>query len=155
MGNYKLETSQVVHASLETCWNFFSSPKNLCKITPPSLDFVIKSDLPEKMYAGMMIEYRVRPMLGIPVSWLTEITYIEEGKFFADEQRVGPYAIWHHEHFFEEITPDQVMMRDRIHYRLPLSPLSDIIHPFIVKPQLDAIFSFRQKAVDELFPAPQ
>jgi len=153
MGIYKLETTQVVNTSLHACWEFFSSPKNLSKITPPSLDFVIKSDLPEKMYAGMMIEYRVRPMLGIPVTWLTEITYMKEMKYFADEQRVGPYAIWHHEHFFEEISSDQVRMRDLIHYRLPLSPLSDIIHPVIVKPQLDAIFDFRQKAVDELFPA--
>ena len=102
-----------------------------------------------------MIEYRVRPLLGIPVRWLTEITHVETGKLFVDEQRIGLYRIWHHEHHFTPLDAGQIEMTDRVTYVLPFGPLGDLVHPFLVQPQLAKIFAFREKAVNELFGAPE
>ena len=144
-------STQIIHATIEGAWDFFSDPRNLAKITPPELDFTVLSALPERIHAGMMIEYRVRPLLGIPVRWLTEITHVEPGKFFVDEQRIGPYRIWHHEHHFKQLDGGRIELTDRVTYVLPFSPLSDVIHPFLVKPKLAKIFAFREKVVSELF----
>ncbi|MCB0661581.1 MAG: SRPBCC family protein, partial [Saprospiraceae bacterium] len=141
---------QKLPIDLKTAWDFFSSPKNLSVITPPDLDFVIKSELPEKMYPGMMIKYTVKPMLGIPVTWVTEITHVEDLKFFVDEQRVGPYSIWHHQHFFKEIEGG-IEMTDIVDYKLPFGIIGDITHPFLVKPRLNQIFDYRFKKLEELF----
>lgn len=146
-----LETSQIIRASIARAWDFFSNPLNLAKITPPELDFTIFTALPERVYPGMMIEYRVRPLLGIPARWVTEITHVEPEKFFVDEQRIGPYRIWHHEHQFRELDGGRVEMKDRVTYVLPFGPLGNLVHPFLVKPQLAKIFAFREKAVTELF----
>jgi ligand-binding SRPBCC domain-containing protein len=151
MAIHVLEHSQIVRASLEECWAFFSDPRNLAKITPEALDFVILSDLPERMHQGLMIQYRVRPLLGIPMTWLTEITHVKEPNYFVDEQRVGPYRIWHHEHFFKQLDDGRVELRDRVHYVLPFSPFSEIVHPFVVAPELKKIFAHREKAVRERF----
>lgn len=147
---YQLKTTQQLPITLQQAWDFFSSPKNLATITPDSLDFRIKSDLPDKMYAGMMIRYTVKPLLGIPVTWVTEITHVEEGKYFVDEQRVGPYSIWHHQHFFREI-PGGVEMTDIVDYRLPFGPLGRIMHGPVVKPRLKQIFDYRWNKLIELY----
>ena len=146
-----LQSSQILRTSLERAWDFFSDPRNLARITPPELDFTVLTDLPERIHPGMMIEYRVRPLLGLPVRWLTEITHVEPGKFFVDEQRIGPYRIWHHEHHFRQIDASRIEVTDRITYVLPLSPLGDLVHPFLVRPQLRKIFAYREKAVNALF----
>lgn len=146
-----LHSSQIIHATIERVWDFFSDPRNLARITPPELDFKILTALPERIYPGMMIEYRVRPLLGIPARWVTEITHVEPGKYFVDEQRVGPYRIWHHEHHFRQLDGGRIEMADRVTYVLPFSPLGDLIHPFLVKPQLAKIFAFREQAVSEIF----
>ena len=146
-----LHSTQIIQASMERAWDFFSDPRNLAKITPPELDFTILTELAERVHPGMMIEYRVCPLLGIPVRWLTEITHVETGKFFVDEQRIGPYRIWHHEHHFRALDDGRIEMTDRVTYVLPFSPLGDLIHPFLVKPQLAKIFAFREKAVADLF----
>lgn len=99
----------------------------------------------------MMIEYRVRPLLGIPVTWLTEITHVKELSSFVDEQRVGPYRIWHHEHRFQQYDAEHVEIVDLIHYVLPFGLLGALVHPFLVAPQLKEIFSFREKKVAEVF----
>ena len=151
MAIHTLRTKQIIRATLQQCWDFFSDPRNLSKITPPDMGFVVKSDLPTRIHAGMMIEYRVSPLLGIPMTWLTEITQVREGAYFVDEQRVGPYAIWHHEHHFADLGDGRIEMNDIVTYRLPLSPFSEIVHPFLVKPQLDKIFGFREKAVERMF----
>ena len=145
-----LQSSQILRTSLERAWDFFSDPRNLARITPPELDFTVLTDLPERIHPGMMIEYRVRPLLGLPVRWLTEITHVEPGKFFVDEQRIGPYRIWHHEHHFRQIDAARIEVTDRITYVLPLSPLGDLVHPFLVRPQLRKIFAYREKAVNAL-----
>ena len=147
-----LESSQIIPAAIERAWDFFSDPRNLPRITPPELDFTVLTALPERVHPGMMIQYRVRPLFGIPVRWLTEITHVEPGKFFVDEQRVGPYRIWHHEHHFKSLDGGRTEMTDRVTYVLPFSPLSDLFHPFLVKPQLAKIFAFREKAMAGLFP---
>jgi ligand-binding SRPBCC domain-containing protein len=146
-----LETSQVIRGSIGHVWDFFSDPRNLAKITPPELDFTILTALPEHVYTGMMIEYRVRPLLGIPTRWVTEITHVEPEKFFVDEQRIGPYRIWHHEHHFKQLDGGRTEMQDRVTYILPFGPFGDLLHPLFVKPQLAKIFAFREKAVTELF----
>lgn len=109
-----LQSSQTIRTSLDRAWDFFSNPRNLSRITPPALDFTILTALPERIHPGMMIEYRVRPLLGIPVRWLTEITHVETGKLFVDEQRIGLYRIWHHEHHFKPLDAGQIEMTDRV-----------------------------------------
>lgn len=146
-----LETTQTLPIPVERAWDFFSDPRNLSRITPPELDFTIVSSLPPRIYPGMMIEYRVRPLPGMRVHWLTEITHVEPGRRFVDEQRIGPYRVWHHEHHFRALDGAGVEMTDRVTYVLPFSPLGDLAHPLLVRPQLRKIFAFREKAVRELF----
>jgi ligand-binding SRPBCC domain-containing protein len=131
-------------------WDFFSSPKNLQVITPPYLGFEIQSELPEKMYPGLFISYKVSPVLGIKLNWTTEITHVNEPHFFVDEQRVGPYTIWHHEHHFVQ-KEGGIEMTDIVSYKLPFGFLGRLVHPLLVAPKLNEIFAFRFKKVDELF----
>jgi ligand-binding SRPBCC domain-containing protein len=147
---YQLKRKQFVKTDLKTCWDFFSSPQNLKRITPPYMGFNIKFDLPEKMYEGLMIEYSVKPVLGIPMTWITEIKTVKDNLFFVDEQRKGPYKIWHHEHHFKEVEGG-VEMTDIVSYELPLGILGKFAHTLFVKKQLEGIFNFRIKMVDEIF----
>ena len=135
---------------MATCWDFFSDPKNLSKITPQSMGFIVRTELPDKMYEGLMIEYTVRPMLGIPMNWITEIKTVKNHSFFVDEQRKGPYQIWHHEHHFKEVDGG-VEMTDIVSYELPLGFLGRLMHPILVKNKLKEIFDYRRQKVDELF----
>ncbi len=146
-----LRRTQVVAAPLSQCWAFFSDPRNLAELTPRALDFRVLSELPPAIYPGMMIEYRVRPLLGVPMTWLTEITHVEAPHRFVDEQRVGPYAVWHHEHFFTALEGGRTEIRDVVHYVLPLGWVGNLAHPFIVAPELEKIFAFREKAVAARF----
>ena len=144
---YTLQTEQFIPISLAEAWDFFSSPANLAKITPAHMGFhIISKHHSEKMYAGQIIEYTVKPLLGIPLYWMTEITHVQEGSYFVDEQRFGPYVMWHHQHHFKEVTGG-VMMTDIVHYKIPLGFLGDIAHWLFVKKQLKGIFDFRFKAV--------
>ncbi len=148
---YSLKTVQQIPVSLDTAWDFFSSPANLAVITPANLGFHIRSrHHGEKMYAGQIIEYTVKPVLGIPLYWMTEITHVENKKYFIDEQRFGPYSLWHHQHHFKEITGG-VEMTDIVHYKMPLWFLGDIAHTVFVRSQLKNIFNFRFAAVDKKF----
>ena len=135
---------------MATCWDFFSDPKNLSKITPQSMGFIVRTELPDKMYEGLMIEYTVSPMLGIPMNWITEIKTVKNHSFFVDEQRKGPYRIWHHEHHFKEVEGG-VEMTDIVSYELPLGFLGRLMHPILVKNKLKEIFDYRRQKVDELF----
>ncbi|MCX7713396.1 MAG: SRPBCC family protein [Chthoniobacterales bacterium] len=148
---YCLERKQTIPGNLSDIWSFFSNPQNLPKITPPELNFSIRSNLPERIYPGLIIEYRVTPLFGIPVTWLTEITHVREPFYFVDEQRVGPYAVWHHEHFFQPATATSVTITDRIHYVLPFSPLTKFLHGPLIAPKLQRIFDFRKNAIEKIF----
>lgn len=152
MAVYTLQRSIQLPVSLEKAWDFFSDPANLKKITPPQMGFDIKtgSEWLGKMYPGQIIGYTVRPLLGIPLYWLTEITHVREQAFFVDEQRVGPYSLWHHQHHFKAI-PGGVEMTDLVHYRLPLGWLGRLAHALFVGKQLEGIFKYRTKILEERF----
>lgn len=147
---YTIERIQRIPISLEEAWSFFQNPSNLSKITPSEMGFDILSEVPEKMYPGLFINYKVSPLFGIKMNWTTEITYVDAPNYFVDEQRVGPYAIWHHEHHFKEIEGG-VEMLDRVNYKVPLGLLGKLAHPLIVKPKLEEIFDFRIQRVEEIF----
>ena len=147
---YKVDQIQRLPIPLEAAWAFYSNPKNLATVTPDDLGFQIKSDLPDEMYPGMLIEYTVKPLLGIPLTWVTEITNVKDHVYFTDHQLKGPYATWHHQHFFRAI-PGGTEVRDLVHYQLPLEPFSRLVHPLLVKPKLDEIFAYREKAMLERY----
>jgi len=147
---YQIKSKQVLPMTLDNSWNFFSDPRNLPKITPPWLNLRITSDLPDKMYEGMIITYKVYPFLGIPSNWVTEITQMRERKFFIDEQRFGPYKFWHHQHHFEEID-NGIEMEDIVTYALPLDPLSRPINSLIVGKKVNEIFEYRKEVLINLF----
>jgi len=147
---YSIQSTQLLPISIQKAWEFFSNPNNLPLITPPSLGFKIVSEVPKKMYPGMIITYTVTPILSIPVSWVTEITQVQEPQLFVDEQRFGPYRFWHHKHFFREIE-DGVEMHDMVHYALPLGFLGRIVIDLVVKPKLESIFNYRREVLEKMF----
>jgi ligand-binding SRPBCC domain-containing protein len=147
---YTKETVQYVNASVEECWAFFSSPRNLQKITPETMGFQITDFDNKSMYAGQIIQYKVSPLAGLKLSWMTEITFVKENSYFIDEQRFGPYALWHHKHFFEP-TENGTKMTDLVHYALPLGFLGRIMNSLVVKNKLKEIFDYRCVKVDEMF----
>lgn len=150
MATYTLKETQQLPISLEEAWDFFSNPKNLKEITPDHMGFHIRGGADHHIYPGQIIEYTVKPLLGIPMYWMTEITQVKEREYFIDEQRVGPYAMWHHQHFFREIEGG-IEMDDMVHYRLPLGPLGDIAHAIFVKRELQKIFSYRVEVLEKKF----
>lgn len=148
---YSFTTVQKIPASKEAVWQFISSPANLKLITPPSMRFEVTTDTPsDKMYAGLIIAYKVSPLWGIKMNWVTEITHVQEQEYFVDEQRFGPYSLWHHKHFLKEINGG-IEMTDIVHYKIPFGVLGDVANVLIVKQKLKEIFDFRFKKVEELF----
>jgi ligand-binding SRPBCC domain-containing protein len=147
---YNLKTVQFLPISIEKAWDFFSSPTNLSKITPAELKFKILSTDLTKVYAGQVIEYKVHPILGIPLYWMTEITQVEHHKYFVDDQRYGPYSMWHHQHHFK-VVEGGVEMTDIVHYKLPFWIFGDIANTLFVKAKLKEIFDYRIKKVAEIF----
>ncbi len=151
MSVHIIQTTQRLPISLEEAWDFFSSPKNLKEITPAYMNFAILSNSnSEKMFAGQVITYNVHPVLGIPLYWMTEITQVKEMEYFIDEQRIGPYSLWHHQHHFKKIEGG-VEMTDFVHYQLPLGFLGDIAHALFVKRQLNGIFDYRYQFLEKRF----
>ena len=142
---------QLVPGTLEEIWAFFSRPENLGKITPPEMNFKIVTDITGvEMYPGMIIEYRVSPPPGIRMQWVTEITHVEPGRYFVDEQRKGPYAMWHHQHHFEQ-RGNTVLMTDILDYAVPLGPLGNLVNSIFVEREVENIFRYRVQRVEELF----
>lgn len=149
---YTLETDQTLPLPIDAVFAFFSDASNLEAITPPELQFAIVTPLPIEMRIGALIQYRLS-LYGVPFRWLTEISVWEPGKRFVDRQLLGPFALWHHEHRFEEIDAQTTRIRDRVHYALPLGPLGRLAHP-LVRPQLEHIFSHRSERVAALLSRP-
>ena len=143
-----LERTQRLPMALDEAWEFFTDPRNLAVITPPEMGFEVRSALPERVYAGMIITYRVRPLLGVPVTWVTEITHVREHEYFVDEQRFGPYRFWHHQHLFREVAGG-VEARDIVHYALP--PGGGVARRWLVAPKLEQIFDYRRKVLQDRF----
>ncbi|MFU8849004.1 MAG: SRPBCC family protein [Opitutales bacterium] len=145
---HTLYREQTIATEIDDAWSFISSPANLDRITPPDMSFEIVTALPEVMYNGLLIEYRV----GIPLigkqTWLTELKHIREGHSFVDEQRIGPYKLWYHYHEITEV-PEGVRFVDRVNYILPFGPLGGIAHALYVKKELQRIFDYRKKAMEQ------
>ena len=147
---YNLHKKQKLPISIETAWEFLSSPKNLKTITPDYMGFNILSGADRPMFPGQIIQYIITPILGIKTKWVTEITHVKDNEYFVDEQRFGPYALWHHKHFIRSIDRG-IEMEDIIDYKLPMGWLGQLVHPVIVAPKLKEIFDYRQKKLIELF----
>ena len=141
---YTLERRLVVAMSHERCWRFFSNPANLAKITPPELGFRVLSAQPPEIHPGLMIRYRVSPLFKVPMTWVTEITHVRAPEYFVDEQRVGPYRMWHHEHTFRTVDAEHTEVIDLVHYVPPLGPIGAIANTFVIRRQLERIFDFRE-----------
>tara|TARA_X000000368_G_scaffold10460_1_gene8364 strand:+ start:46 stop:531 length:486 start_codon:yes stop_codon:yes gene_type:complete len=142
---------QLVKTNIDDLWSFISSPKNLQKITPKDMGFIITSKNKEEiMYPGMIISYKVTPILSIPLSWITEITQVKENKFFVDEQRVGPYKMWHHEHIFK-VQDNGVLMKDIITYIPPFGILGKLANYLFINKKVNEIFDFRSKVIEEIY----
>jgi len=149
-GIYTLEATQVLQTTMKSAWDLLADPSNLAKITPSEMGFIITSGEPGPMFQGQIITYKVSPFAGVKSNWVTEITHVLKGSYFVDEQRFGPYKMWHHEH---HIYPHErgVLMKDKISYKLPMGFLGRLFHPIVVKPQLMKIFSYREKVLNEMF----
>ena len=148
---YSFKKVQLIPASVDKVWDFFAVSDNLRHITPGGMDFTLKSDyIVRKMYPGQIIEYSVKPLFGISLYWMTEIMHVAEKKYFVDEQRFGPFSLWHHQHHFREVDGG-VEMTDVVHYKIPYWFIGDIVHTLFVKEKLQGIFNYRYKRVEELF----
>lgn len=149
---HRIHHTHLLPISKEEAWDFFSDPGNLQAITPEWMGFQITSELPDQAYAGLIITYRLRVLPGITVRWVTEITHLEPGRLFVDEQRSGPYRFWHHQHLFKEIEGGTVI-EDIIHYAMPVGILGEVVHRFLVRQRLDEIFQFRAQILSQRFGA--
>ncbi|MDL5514190.1 SRPBCC family protein [Arenibacter sp. M-2] len=151
MGFYQFKRTQEIKTSVDEIWKFISNPSNLKLITPDYMGFDITSeDIPSQMYEGMIISYKVSPLLGIKTTWVTEITHLKKNSYFVDEQRVGPYRIWHHQHIVKPIT-NGALMTDIVSYQPPLGFLGSIANELIIKGKLQEIFEYRTNALEEIF----
>ncbi|ADY30989.1 MULTISPECIES: SRPBCC family protein [Cellulophaga] len=147
---YTLHKKQKLPITIDQAWEFLSKPENLKTITPDYMGFFILSGADRPMYQGQIIQYIVTPVLGIKTKWVTEITHMVKNKYFVDEQRFGPYALWHHKHFIKEVEGG-IEMEDIIDYKVPFGILGQLIHPFLVKPKLEEIFEYRKEKLESLF----
>ena len=150
---HTLKRTQFLPISLEEAWDFFSSPENLVKITPAYMKFeILHISGSSKMYSGQVIKYNVSVLPGIRVNWITEITHVHEPFHFVDEQRFGPYAWWHHQHFFKAVDGG-VEMTDEVNYALPLGIFGRIAQWLFVRKQLNDIFDYRYRVLNEFYNA--
>jgi ligand-binding SRPBCC domain-containing protein len=139
----QLEFSQFLPLTMAEAWKFFSNPANLGKITPKEMNFVITSRVPDHIYPGLIITYKVSPVFNIPMTWVTEITQAMEPLYFVDEQRSGPYSIWHHEHHFEEVDGG-VMMTDKLLYKVPFGVFGNLLDVLLIQKKVKGIFEYRK-----------
>lgn len=147
---YRIHRKQSFQIQIQEAWDFFSDCRNLSEITPDYLDFSFVGEPPERMCEGMSITYRIRPVLGIPVTWVTEITHVDEPWLFVDEQRLGPYSFWQHKHLFRAIAGG-VEMEDIVAYAMPFGIFGSIPHALLIRRQLEGIFDYREAVLRERF----
>jgi len=146
----QLLREQIIPADVERVWAFFATPRNLDELTPPDLKFRILTAVPEQMYPGLLIEYRLSPLAGVWLRWVTEIRHMREREYFVDEQRLGPYRLWYHEHQFEAVAGG-TKMTDRVTYEIGWGPLGWLAGKLWVDRQLAGIFDYRARKVAEIF----
>lgn len=147
---HRITTVQTLPISLDEAWAFFSDPRNLAQITPRDMNLIPTSPLPDHTYPGMLITYKVKPLLGIPMLWVTEITHVREREFFVDEQRMGPYRIWHHQHHFKAVKGG-VEMTDIVDYRVPGGPFGLLLNKIMIGKKVEGIFEYRRNKLIEMF----
>ena len=151
MAIYNYDTEQYLPTDMETTWEFFSSAKNLAIITPPEMQFNILTKLDDReIYEGMLIEYKLKPLFGIPVYWKTEISKVDKPYKFIDRQLKGPYKIWEHTHIFIK-KENGVLMQDHLKYQLPFGIIGTITHQWIVRKKVENIFKFRKNILTKIF----
>lgn len=147
---YTKTSIQNLPITIDEAWEFLSNPRNLKIITPDYMGFSIETGAERPLFSGQIIQYLVTPIFGIKTKWVSEIKHVEHKKYFVDEQRFGPYSLWHHKHFIREITGG-VEMEDVIDYAVPFGILGQLAHPFLVQPKLNEIFEYRRKKLVALF----
>ena len=147
---FKLKYSQKLPISLNEAWDFLSSPNNLELITPKHMDFNITDWDKKKAHPGQIIQYTVKPLLGVKINWVTEITQVKDKEFFIDEQRFGPYSFWHHKHFLKEVE-NGILIEDVIHYKIPLGPIGVLINFLFINSKLNSIFKYRKQELIKIF----
>ncbi len=148
--HFQFTSIQYLDTDIKSVWEFASSPKNLKKITPDYMLFNITSENREKMYPGMIISYQVAPILKLKLNWVTEIKHVVENKFFVDEQRIGPYALWHHQHLFE-VVDKKVRMTDIVTYKPPFGFIGRLANTLFIEKQIKSIFEYRKIKMNEIF----
>ena len=146
---YRLYFEQIVNKTLEECWDFFSNPGNLEKLTPPDLNFIITSHLENEIYPGQIITYRIKLFPLINVEWVTEITHVSDKLYFIDEQRFGPYKFWQHLHRFTK-TNSGTKIEDIVSYKMPFGILGKLTHFFFIRKKLENIFRYRNEVISRL-----
>jgi ligand-binding SRPBCC domain-containing protein len=147
---YQLTRKQVLPITLEQAWPFFSTPSNLEQITPAFLNFHITSPVPEEIYPGLIITYRIAAVAGVPMTWVTEIKHVVRLRQFVDEQRLGPYRFWHHLHRFRAVEGG-VEMEDIVHYVMPWGIFGRFVHAVFIRSRLQRIFDFRRDYLEGYF----
>jgi ligand-binding SRPBCC domain-containing protein len=152
MSVQRLFREQFIPAPLAQVWEYFCDPRNLNEMTPPDMNFEIVSLAPGRMTEGQLIEYKVEFIRGLKSLWLTEIAHVRECEYFVDEQRIGPYRFWYHEHVFEAVDGG-TKMTDRVTYAIGFGPLGDLLHALWIGKRLQGIFDFRIGKIKEVFPA--
>lgn len=153
MTTHQLEREQHIPVGLEEAWTFFSAPENLARITPPDMGIVIRASfVAGPLRPGTRIAYTVRPILGIPLTWVTVIPEVDAPNYFVDVQERGPFRLWRHEHRFEP-TAGGTLVHDRVEDALPLGPLGALAHATFVRRRLEHIFAYRRAALERIFPA--
>lgn len=145
-----IHKTQFLNSDLPTVWEFISSPANLSAITPEYMGFEILNNPGDKMYPGQIIEYYVRPVLGLKLHWVTEITHVKENAFFVDEQRFGPYSFWHHQHIIKP-KGNGTEMTDLVHYKAPFGFAGNMANALFIKRQLRDVFDYRYKKLEAIF----
>jgi ligand-binding SRPBCC domain-containing protein len=147
---YRLEQKQILPITKTECWKFFSDPRNLQKITPPDMNFDIKSELSPAMHAGQIIVYRIKLLPEIKITWVTEITHVAENNYFVDEQRFGPYKFWHHQHLFKEVE-NGMEVHDIVHYVIPFGFLGRLVNLLFIRSRIRKIFQYRKEYLELIF----
>lgn len=144
-------SEQFLKTDIATAWDFFSSARNLARITPPEMAFKIHTQLDKReVYEGMIIDYTVSPLWGIPLKWQTEICQVDKPNFFTDRQLKGPYSLWEHTHRFIE-QENGILMHDEVKYQLPFGFIGEIAHNLVVEQKIKMIFKFREETLNRLF----
>tara|TARA_Y100001954_G_C15319835_1_gene364739 strand:- start:49 stop:513 length:465 start_codon:yes stop_codon:yes gene_type:complete len=152
MSYTQIKKEQILNTDIKNLWDFMSSPKNLSRITPKSMLFKITSNNKnDKIYPGMIISYKVAPLFNIPITWVTEITHVKENKYFVDEQRIGPYKIWHHEHIFKPLDDKKILVTDIITYVPPFGFIGKILNKILIKKKVEDIFDYRERILEDIF----